>query len=148
MKDEKTLSCGVIIHNEKGEILLGRCNAKEIEEWDIPKGQIDEGETEIQCALRELEEETSIKLSENDLIRIGYFNYSDTKRLCLFKAKINPPKIKNLKCTSLFNHPTLGMIPEMDKHAYVSFVEMRKIVPTELYNAILAYGFNCMGVDD
>jgi 8-oxo-dGTP pyrophosphatase MutT (NUDIX family) len=28
--------------------------------WDLPKGHVDPGETELQCALRELEEETSI----------------------------------------------------------------------------------------
>ena len=28
--------------------------------WDFPKGHIDDGETEIQTALRELEEETGI----------------------------------------------------------------------------------------
>ena len=29
--------------------------------WDLPKGHVDEGETELECALRELEEETSIR---------------------------------------------------------------------------------------
>lgn len=28
--------------------------------WDLPKGHVDEGESEMQCALRELEEETGI----------------------------------------------------------------------------------------
>lgn len=28
--------------------------------WDLPKGHIDRGETEIECALREMEEETGI----------------------------------------------------------------------------------------
>lgn len=29
--------------------------------WDLPKGHVDPGETDLQCALRELEEETSIR---------------------------------------------------------------------------------------
>ncbi len=28
--------------------------------WDLPKGHVDPGETDIECALRELEEETGI----------------------------------------------------------------------------------------
>ena len=34
---------------------------------DLPKGHLDKGESELQCALRELEEETSISASEIEL---------------------------------------------------------------------------------
>jgi 8-oxo-dGTP pyrophosphatase MutT (NUDIX family) len=35
--------------------------------WDLPKGHLDEGETERQCALRELREETGIKEGDIEL---------------------------------------------------------------------------------
>jgi 8-oxo-dGTP pyrophosphatase MutT (NUDIX family) len=35
--------------------------------WDLPKGHVDEGETELQCALRELAEETGITEQDIDV---------------------------------------------------------------------------------
>jgi 8-oxo-dGTP pyrophosphatase MutT (NUDIX family) len=36
--------------------------------WDIPKGHIDPGESEMQCALRELHEETGITAHDIDIL--------------------------------------------------------------------------------
>ena len=55
-------SCGVILFNS-GKVLLLRHSSISFRgggHWDFPKGHIDDGETEIQTALRELEEETGI----------------------------------------------------------------------------------------
>ena len=55
-------SCGVVLFNS-GKVLLLRhspLSSRGGGHWDFPKGHIDDGETEIQRALRELEEETGI----------------------------------------------------------------------------------------
>ena len=39
--------------------------------WDFPKGQLDPGETHIEAAVRELEEETTLTLSDVRLIGLG-----------------------------------------------------------------------------
>lgn len=51
-------SCGVLIVRGTpiSEFLLMR----HADRWDLPKGHVDAGETEIECALRELWEETGI----------------------------------------------------------------------------------------
>ena len=51
-------SCGFLIvrHDSSPQFLLMRHKDR----WDLPKGHVDPGETELQCALRELEEETGI----------------------------------------------------------------------------------------
>jgi len=51
-------SCGfLIVRGEpRTEFLLMR----HLDRWDLPKGHVDRGESEMQCALRELEEETGI----------------------------------------------------------------------------------------
>ncbi len=55
-------SCGVVLLNS-GKVLLLRHSSTSSRgggHWDFPKGHIDDGESEIQTALRELEEETGI----------------------------------------------------------------------------------------
>lgn len=56
--DDWVKSCGVLVYREKParEFLLMRHHDR----WDLPKGHLDPGETELTCALRELREETGI----------------------------------------------------------------------------------------
>jgi len=52
------VSCGVVVFREtpvKSFLLM-----KHADRWDFPKGKVDPGETELECALRELQEETGI----------------------------------------------------------------------------------------
>ena len=56
MKYEK--SCGAIVV-EDGKVLLVKHNAGH---WDFPKGHVEEGETEIETAIREIKEETNIDI--------------------------------------------------------------------------------------
>lgn len=64
MKKEK--SCGCIVINDKNEILLILHNAGH---WDFPKGHVEDGETEIQTAIREVKEETNIDVEVNEEYR-------------------------------------------------------------------------------
>ena len=55
-------SCGVVLFNSDKVLLLrhSSISSRGGGHWDFPKGHMDDGETEIQTALRELEEETGI----------------------------------------------------------------------------------------
>lgn len=57
MKYEK--SCGCVVFDE-GKVLMIQHNQGH---WDFPKGHVEEGETEIQTAIREVKEETNIDVS-------------------------------------------------------------------------------------
>lgn len=59
-------SCGCIVINDKEEVLLIHHNAGH---WDLPKGHVEEGETEIQTAKREVKEETNIDVDVNERFR-------------------------------------------------------------------------------
>ena len=61
MKYEK--SCGCIVMNDKKEILLVQSINGH---WGMPKGHIEEGETEVQTAIREVKEETNIDVVVNE----------------------------------------------------------------------------------
>jgi bis(5'-nucleosidyl)-tetraphosphatase len=59
-------SCGFILvrGNPVREFLLMR----HTDRWDLPKGHVDPGETEIECALRELHEETGIIAADIEIV--------------------------------------------------------------------------------
>jgi bis(5'-nucleosidyl)-tetraphosphatase len=59
-------SCGFLIVRGKPirEFLLMR----HADRWDLPKGHVDPGESEMECALRELQEETGISAEDIELI--------------------------------------------------------------------------------
>lgn len=84
MRNEK--SCGCIVINN-GEVLLVKHNDGHIA---FPKGHIEKGETEEQCALRETFEETGLKVKIIDGYRYTqtYFIKQDVlKEVVYFLAK-------------------------------------------------------------
>lgn len=55
---ERVMSCGVLV--VRGEPIQSILLMKHADRLDLPKGHVDPGETELECALRELHEETGI----------------------------------------------------------------------------------------
>ena len=62
----KEKSCGCIVINNKNEVLLIHHNAGH---WDFPKGHVEDGETEVETAIREVKEETNIDVKVNTKYR-------------------------------------------------------------------------------
>jgi 8-oxo-dGTP pyrophosphatase MutT (NUDIX family) len=60
-------SCGFLIIRGRpvSEFLLMR----HADRWDLPKGHVDSDETDLECAYRELQEETGIALGDTELIK-------------------------------------------------------------------------------
>lgn len=122
----KSVSAGIIFY-DKGKFLMGRatnCKGR----YDIFKGGVELDETYTQGALRELKEESGIELLPAQIVKLGFFQYSKNKDLCLFLyiGNINLlPNVKDLKCTSMVD----GKYPEMDKFKWVSEedIESKKI---------------------
>ena len=60
----------VAIYNDDGELLLerrGEMSGYLVGFWDLPGGHVDEGESIVATAMRELEEETSVIAKTDDL---------------------------------------------------------------------------------
>ncbi len=65
---------GGLVKNKKGEILLIFRRGK----WDLPKGKLDENETLLQCAVREVREETGLtRIEAGEEINTTYHTYVD-----------------------------------------------------------------------
>ena len=96
----KQISAGFIIFDrDTGAILAthptGRPLGKPLHgggyemSYDIPKGHIEEGETPIQAATRELREETGFAIPEGvEIYEIGKVPYQTNKALWLFSAVV------------------------------------------------------------
>jgi 8-oxo-dGTP pyrophosphatase MutT (NUDIX family) len=59
-------SCGVLV--VRGDPIREFLLMRHKDRWDLPKGHVDPGETEMQCALRELREETGIGATDVQLV--------------------------------------------------------------------------------
>ena len=65
MKHEK--SCGCIIIEDKKVLLIKQTNGI----WGFPKGHVEENETELQTAEREVKEETNLDVDDLELYSVS-----------------------------------------------------------------------------
>ncbi|WP_322106383.1 NUDIX hydrolase [Paraburkholderia sp. J41] len=121
----KTVSCGIVLLDPAGRVLLA--HATGTNHWDIPKGQGDPGETEVDSARREMVEETGIDIDAARLTDLGRFAYRRDKDLHLFAARAleGERDLSRCVCVSLFPRRHDGvMIPEMDAWRWVAPAEV------------------------
>jgi 8-oxo-dGTP pyrophosphatase MutT (NUDIX family) len=79
IKNEFTIiqaSGGLVYSNEKKILLIFRRG-----KWDLPKGKLDDGEDLIECALREVREETGLsQLIYNEFLCTSYHTYYENNK--------------------------------------------------------------------
>jgi putative (di)nucleoside polyphosphate hydrolase len=125
------LSCGTVVLLESGELLL--CHVTGQRHWDLPKGGIHAGETPIDAALRETQEETGLRLRAEVLLDLGRHAYTNKKDLHLFaclSARIDP---RELHCPSSFVDRISGRArPEMDGFGWFGFDRIEALCTPKL----------------
>lgn len=120
MKDKKKrTSCGVLV-KYGGKYVLGHATGQN--HYDMFKGGMESGETIIQTALRECEEESGLIFQEKDLHFISHTDYTSKKDLVIYVAKIDSLNLADLKCTTFIKGSTDRL--EMDYYALMDFDEM------------------------
>ena len=129
------------LYTNKGEIILSQRSAKKTIcplLWDVSvAGHIDAGETIVDGALREMQEEIGLTLSENDLLKIGTFkcfqNYDSgikdyefhntfiaELKVPLSKLKPQLEEVENLKLVSFSEFEQLLEQSETNGHFVAS----------------------------
>lgn len=68
--------------DKQGKILLIYRKGR----WDIPKGKLDKGENIKECAIREVEEETGVKVTIDKKIKATWHTYVTNKKYILKKT--------------------------------------------------------------
>lgn len=96
-------------------------------QWGIPKGGCEDGETDLEAALRETVEETSLNLDHYIYSHSPIHSYSTkTKKYVIFYCRIDDPSImdKKLECKSLI---TDSNKPENDSFVWVDWSTANQI---------------------
>lgn len=127
---DKTLSCGLILTNNN-KILLGHVTGKKF--WDIPKGEIEDNESHIECCLRELEEETNLDYQNlsKGFTELGLYKYNTNKDLYLYKIEHDIQDLTKLCCNSYFDMDGIK-VPEIDRYKMVPFDEINKFANSHM----------------
>jgi 8-oxo-dGTP pyrophosphatase MutT (NUDIX family) len=115
------ITCGIYLYDNTSEkILICHATNASWKTWSIPKGIKDEGEEELDAAIRELEEETGIKKKElnlNSVFRLQPVKYKKQNKFLqpFFILTAASLKNKELVCSTMVKEG----VPEIDKWAWV-----------------------------
>lgn len=138
----KKRSAGIIVYRNKGkaiEILLvhlgGPFWKNKKNSWDLPKGEVKEGEDFLMAAVREFKEETGLKLEDEDIKKISFFKDLDRGDKIIKFFILEKDFGDNLKPQSnevLIEFPPKSgkkmVIPEVDQMKYFSLDEAENYV--------------------
>lgn len=128
------ISCGIYLINSDNKLLIGHPTNHKANIWAIPKGRVNEGETnQFDVAKRELLEETNIDLNKFKISKIVEFEmirYRETnKYLKGFFVKVNNSfSDENIKCTSMVHRDGIPSFPEFDDFKWVTIDESRNLL--------------------
>lgn len=131
----KKVSAGLILTDKKS--FLG-CHSTGNYFYDIPKGAIEEGEEALEACIREVSEETGLKIKNENLIELGVFDYNYEKNLHLFLLlKDNLPNPTEMNCTTYFTKTKTGeKLPEVDRFRYIKFEEKEAFLTENMKRVI------------
>ncbi len=124
-------TCGIFLISKDNLLLIAHPTNAAHDVWSIPKGLKDEGESSRVAAVRELEEETGIKLSSDQIETFAdgiiYPNKKKTLLPFVHKSDIISWEY-DLVCSSMVHQTNCAPFPENDEFAWASLEEAKKLL--------------------
>ena len=124
------ITCGVFLVDSDNKLLIVHSTNAPWTTWGIPKGLLNPGEAESAAAVRELFEETGIKIDEQDLVYLGSAKYNKRNKILRgFYAKVDfQIDPKTLSCTSYVERKDGNRFPEVDKFLAIHIDDADKML--------------------
>ena len=128
-------SCGLII-TDGSLCLLCHVTLSSPSRWDLPKGVMEDGESAIDCVVREVYEETGVVVDIDNLLDLGIFDYMPNKNLHLFVSEQETlPPVNKMTCVSTFERYGKDY-PEVDNYMYCSFKDLKTYASPTLFTVL------------
>ncbi len=133
---------GIIIENQEGQILIGKRKGSHAPYYSIPGGHIEMGETFEAAAIKEVEEETGLKIKNPQVFSVTN-NLRTYEQESIHSVSINlyandfegiPRVMENDKCEAWhWMNPTEIPQPHFDasEFAIACFLEKRFYIPNQ-----------------
>jgi len=139
LSKDKVISAAILMTDGEKFLIIRPTGWKK---WEIPKGEMDKGESEKQTAVREFYEETGQKINISGLQKVGKFPLHPNKDVVLFTYSTDKlPPISSMKCLSVF-YPNISKgdnqttLPEVNGWKYITFDEIGKYVRPDMQTLI------------
>lgn len=100
-----------VVHDERGILLA----FNEREEWELPGGRLEQGETPQQCVVREIFEETSLVVTASRLLNAWLFEVIPGRQVLIlaYACALDTPNVVGLRASA--------------EHAAVRFVGWKEL---------------------
>lgn len=120
--ETKVITCGIYLLDKDGYLLLSHAANSSFKNWGVPKGLFEPTDGNyLDTAMRELEEETSIKVTRNDLFHIfpeiKYAKQNKFFRGFLFQINKSYKELHPV-CNSMFEYNG-KILPEIDSFIWI-----------------------------
>lgn len=132
MPKEKELSVGTILTDGISMLACQPFSRKgRPGNYDIPKGHLEKGESPLETALREMQEETGFYITHPEqMIDLGEYSYIPTKNLHVFFYDIDAvPEPDTLKCSTYFTYKGRE-VPEVIGYRHVAIDDLQWFFPS------------------
>jgi 8-oxo-dGTP pyrophosphatase MutT (NUDIX family) len=116
-------ACGTVTADEAGRILMQR--RRDTGQWALPMGKMEIGETPSQCAVRETEEETGVRVEPLGILGI----YSDPSHIVAY----SDGEIRQEYEVMLIARPVAGQPEANDEASDVRWVEPRDLHALDIH---------------